>query len=93
MEIVYSLGGTPYKVDADRIWNRNGRYVGKIVEGMVFSTSGEYLGEFRNDRLAYKQSHANKRKGTHAARSNRSATSRGHRMGRMPPSGWEDFHG
>jgi len=52
MEIVYSLGGRPFKVDGDRVWDRDGRYVGRILDGMVFDPSGTYLGEFRTDRLA-----------------------------------------
>jgi hypothetical protein len=93
VDIVYSIGGRPYKVDDDRIWNRHGEYVGKIVDGLVFSPSGEYLGEFRSGRLAYKHSHANKQKASHAPRASRSATSRMDRMARMPPAGWDDFRG
>jgi hypothetical protein len=93
MEIIYSLGGRPFKVDGDRIWDKSGRYVSRIVDGLVFSPSGEYLGEFRNDRLAYKRSHASKRRASHSPRSNRSATSRMNRMSRMTPAGWEEFHG
>jgi hypothetical protein len=93
MEIVYSLGGRPFKVDGDRVWDRDGRYVGRILDGMVFDPSGTYLGEFRTDRLAYRLSHANKRKGSHMPRMDRTATSRMDRMARMTPSGWEEFHG
>lgn len=93
MDIVYSLDGRPFKVDDDRMWDRNGRYVGRILDGMVFNPSGAYLGEFRNDRLAYKHSHASKRKASHAPRADRSATSRMDRMGRMTPSGWDKFRG
>lgn len=93
MEIVYSLGGEPYKAKNDRLWRRDGEYVGRIVNGMVFSPSGQYLGEFRNERLGFKQSHSSKHKGSHMARMNLSGTMRGHRMGRVIPAGWEDFHG
>ncbi|MFC6286808.1 hypothetical protein ACFP3Q_11395 [Nocardioides sp. GCM10027113] len=93
MDIVYSLGGRPFRVDGDRVWDRNGRYVGRIVDGMVFNPEGTYLGEFRSDRLAYKHSHAHRRKSSHMPRMDRSGTSRGDRMSRMTPAGWEEFHG
>lgn len=94
MDVVYTLDGRPFRVDGDRMWDRDGRYVGKIVDGMVFNTDGEYLGEFRNgDRLAFKQSHAHKHKAGHAARANRSGLARMDRMGRVRPAGWEEFHG
>lgn len=93
MDIVYSLGGRPFKVDGDRVWGRDGSYVGRIVDGMVFDPSGIYLGEFRSDRLAYRLSHAGKRKSGHAPRANRTATMRVNRVARVTPAGWEEFHG
>jgi len=60
---------------------------------MVFSPSGSYLGEFRNDRLGYKTSHSAKRKGSHMGRMNRMSSSASARMARTMPAGWEEFHG
>lgn len=93
MEIVYSLGGVPFKVDSGHIWRRDGRYVGYITEeGLIFNPGGEYLGEFRSeDRIGFRHSHANKRRGTRSVRSRRSATSRSNRSPRSIPSGWADF--
>lgn len=93
MDIVYSQGGRPFKVDGDRVWDRDGRYVGRIVDGAVFDSSGAYRGEFRNDRLAYKLSHAGKRKSSHIPRSNRAAIMRVNRVARVMPVGWQEFHG
>ena len=93
MDIAYSLGGVPYKVDGGHIWNRQGSYVGHITdEGLIFDPDGNYLGEFRSeDRIGFKQSNASKRRGVRSSRSNRSGTSRGDRSARTIPSGWADF--
>lgn len=89
MDVAYSLGGVPYKVDSGHIWNRHGFYVGHITEdGLIFSPDGNYLGEFRDeDRIGFKHSHASKRRGARSPRSNRSGTSRGDRSARTIPSG------
>lgn len=93
MDFVYSLGGVPYKLDGGHIWDRHGSYVGYLTDdGLIFSPSGEYLGEFRTeDRIGYKHSHASKHRGSRSLRSARSSTSRGDRSARTIPSGWDDF--
>ena len=93
MDVVYSLDGRPFRIDDDRLWDRSGRYVGKVVDGMVFNTDGTYLGEFRNDRLGYGRSHSNKRKSGHTAWASRTGISRMNRTGRMHPMGWDEFRG
>jgi hypothetical protein len=94
VDIEYSLGGVPYRVDAGHIWSRQGFYVGYVTDdGLIFSPGGAYLGEFRNeDRIGFKHSRASKRRGARSSRSNRSATSRGARAARTIPSGWDDFN-
>ena len=93
MDIAYSLGGVPYKVDNGHIWNREGFYVGHITDdSLIFSSDGSYLGEFRDeDRIGFRNSHASKQWGARSPRSNRSGTSRGNRSARPISSGWDDF--
>lgn len=94
MDVVYTLDGRPFRVDDDRLWSRDGQYVGRVVDGMVFNINGTYLGEFRSgDRLGFKHSHAAKRKAPHSPRANRSGISRMDRLARIHPIGWEEFHG
>lgn len=93
VEYVYSFGGRPFKVDGDRMWDRRGRYIGRIVDRQVFGPSGVYLGEFKDETLGYRRAHASRWKGSHAPRMDRAATLRMDRVGRIIPAGWEDFHG
>lgn len=93
METVYSIAGRPFRVDGDRVWARDGRYVGKLVDGMVFAPSGEYLGEWRNDRLGYRNSHSNKRRSRHTKKMDKMAASTMSRMAKMMPMGWSEFRG
>lgn len=74
------------------MWDRDGRYVGRIVDGIVFGRSGEYRGELRGERLGYRRNHAARRRSLHMARMNRTGTMRMNPMARMMPSGWEEFH-
>lgn len=93
MQIVYSINGRPFQVSGDRIWDRAGLYVGKIVSDLVFGPEGAYRGELRGDRLGYRRTHASRRRSTHVARMNRTSTMRMDRSARSMPSGWEEFHG
>lgn len=69
------------------------RYVGRIIDGLVLAPSGQYLDEFRGDRLGFKTAHAYKSRGAHSPRSERSGTSNAARTrtARTLPTGWEDF--
>lgn len=41
MEIIYAHGGRPFKLDDDRIWDRTGRYVGRIADNsLIYSADG-----------------------------------------------------
>lgn len=93
MNVVYSIEGRPFRLEGDRLWNRDGAYVAKLVDGFFYDSSGTYVGEFRNDRLGYNTRHANKHKMGHIPRIDRVGISRGDRIARTMPIGWEDFHG
>lgn len=93
MEVVYTLEGRPFRTDDDRIWNRDGLYIGKQVDGLFYSPSGAYIGEFRGERLGFNHRHAHKNKAAHRPRRNRRAIVRRDRMARTIPSGWDEFRG
>lgn len=93
MDTIYSLKGRPFRRDADSLWAKDGHYVGKFYDEMVFSPTGEYVGELRNDLLGYRNNHANRHKGSHSRKSNKMAASTMTKMAKMMPMGWDEFHG
>lgn len=93
MDVVYSLEGRPFRIDGDRLWSRDGVYVGKQVDALFYNTSGAYIGEFKGDRLGYNTRHAGKRKGGHMPRMNKMGISRMDKTAKSISSGWEEFHG
>lgn len=93
MDVVYSLEGRPFRIDGDRLWTRDGAYVGKQTDGLFYNPSGVYVGEFKGDRLGYNARHADKRKLGHMLRMNKMGISRMDKTAKSMPSGWEEFRG
>lgn len=93
MEVVYSLEGRAFRIDGDRLWTRDGVYVGKQVDGLFYNPSGVYVGEFKGDRLGFNMRHAGKPKMGHMSRMNKMGISRMDKMAKSMPAGWEEFRG
>lgn len=80
-------------MEGDRLWTRDGAYVGKQVDGLFYDTSGAYIGEFKNDHLGFNNRNAGKHKMGHMARMDKMGISRMDKMAKMMPMGWDEFHG
>lgn len=89
----WTMAGRPAGfIDNDAFWAANGRYVGRVAGGLIFSAStGAYIGEtYGEDRVLIDPRRAGRRR-TPSSRNNRSARSRSSRSARMIPSGKRDW--
>jgi hypothetical protein len=90
MDIVYSLGGVPFQFEDGSLWAKDGSYVGKLIDGVIYSPAGEYLGEPRQDRLVSYRHHEYKRKTRHQPERDRQRITAVNKR-RITRQGMQDF--
>ena len=93
MKWLHTWGGTSfgYKDEDGNLWTHDGKHVGKFREEIVFSPSGDYLGELRNGKLIKKSNH-NARSNTFAPRMTRVGyVNHIDHVGYVMIAGFEDF--
>jgi hypothetical protein len=51
---LYTKEGRPLQVNADKVYSRSGKVVGRIQGKKVYGTDGQYVGTIVRDRLVYR---------------------------------------
>lgn len=51
---LYTKNGRPLQVSGNIVYNKSGKVVGRIQGEKVFGTNGRYVGTIVNDRLVYR---------------------------------------
>jgi hypothetical protein len=52
--MLYTKKGVPLQVQGDVVWDKAGRYVGRIQRSKVYGPRGRYIGTIVEDRLIYR---------------------------------------
>jgi hypothetical protein len=92
MDIVHSLSGVPFQLEGDLLWAKDGSYVGQLIDGVIYSAAGEYLGEPWQDRLVSYRHHEYKRRTPHLPAHDRQPVAALDRR-RINRQGMQDFRG
>jgi hypothetical protein len=92
MEIVYSLGGLPFQCEDGSIWAKDGSYVGTLIDGIIYSPAGEYLGEQWQDKLVSYRHHEYKQKARHRPEPDRQRVTAMNKRS-ITRHGMQDFRG
>jgi hypothetical protein len=92
MDVVHSLGGVPFQLEDGSLWAKDGSYVGKLIDGVIYSPAGEYLGEAWQDRLVSYRHHEYKRESRHQAERDRQRITSVNAR-RITRQGMQDFRG
>lgn len=51
---LYTKNGRPLQLSGTTVYSRSGKVVGRIKNGKVYGTNGQYVGTITGDRLVYR---------------------------------------